>query len=111
MNKIKLFIIAAIATVLVGCGGHDYEGSWKLEGGVMGFNVAAGTMVIGSDYIEMDGVRTEVDVITRTSGADKYLVLVDKDTGADIEAYKIVDNNTMTMEQGMAVMTLTRMQQ
>lgn len=98
-NGIIFILIALIA--IVGCGGHGYEGEYKIEGGG-GFGEivgAAAEMVgssrieVGSNYIEANGERSEFEkIFVRESGGQKYLVFKGKETE---EAWKIIDKDTL----------------
>ena len=108
MNKFKLLFIASIALVLAGCGGNDYEGTWKMSGETMGMVSDVGTMVIGSDYVEVNGSRVAVDFEIREIGGAKYLVFKDSKTGTEGDVYKIIDANTLEFSGSMIKVTLSR---
>jgi len=81
MKLIKYASIVALLGTLVGCG-HGYEGEYQSKTGssnefMNAFAGAAGSqkIVIGSDYIESQGQRTEFDdIFVRESGGESYLV-------------------------------------
>ena len=87
----KLIAASAVALLLSACGGHKFEGEFQIK--AMG--IPGGTLVIGSDYIEKDGVRNELDKIFERESSDgkKYLVMVNKQ--GQEEAWEIVDDNTL----------------
>lgn len=101
MNKIKLFLVGMLAVVLVGCGGHDYEGTWKMEAGAMGFNMGLGQFIIGSDYIEKEGKRDPMDFEVRETNGVKYLVMSDPKTNEEFGSFKIIDANTLSQKTGL----------
>lgn len=108
MKKIKLLAVSALVLALSACGGHSYEGTYKMdtskESGGLGalagaFGAADVELVIGDDYIESDGQRTEFDeIIVRESGSNKYLVMK---SGDQEESLIIVNDNTLEQGNGM----------
>lgn len=108
--KLRSLAIAAFSLLLMACGGHDYEGTWKLEGGGMDKMLAmvgqSGTFIIGDDYIEHGGQRTDVDIFVRESGDKEYLVMKDESGSEDV--FEIVDEDTLLQNAGFVKLTLKR---
>ena len=88
MKLIKYVSILALVGVLVGCGGHGYEGEWEQR--VLGD--LRGKVVIGSDYTQSEGERQEFEIFVRESDKVKYLVFKDKESE---EAWEILDQDTL----------------
>ncbi|GHA40820.1 hypothetical protein ACFFLZ_01340 [Photobacterium aphoticum] len=107
MKKIKLFFTSVIAVMLVGCGGHGYEGEYSIEfqDAFFGKKQSGGSavMVLGSDYMELDGDRTEFDSIKVVDGR----LLLETD-GKQPETLKIIDDSTIVMDAGFGVMKFTK---
>lgn len=111
--KLRKFLLLGIAAVLAGCG-HGYEGEYTAQTGSSNevldvFAKVAGnkTIVIGPDYIDSEGVRTNFeDIFVRESGSQAYLVFK-KDKDAE-EAWKIVDKDTLIQGGGLVSVTLKR---
>ncbi|GAA3530961.1 hypothetical protein [Zobellella aerophila] len=118
MKLVKYMLLLALAGVLAGCD-HGFEGEYQTKAGssnemmnqlISEFSGLAGTqrIVIGSDYIEQEGQRTEFDdIFVRESGESRYLVF--KDKGSE-EAWKIVDDNTLVRGNGIMNMVLERVE-
>lgn len=112
MQFTKYGAIVALITSLIGCG-HGYEGEFRTEAGssnelLNAFSSAAGsqTIVIGSDYIESEGQRTEFDeIFVRESGNQSFLVF--KDNKSE-EAWKIIDKDTLIQDHGYIKIKLAR---
>lgn len=111
--KLRKFLLLGVAAILAGCG-HGYEGEYTAQSGSSNelldtFAKVAGnkTIVIGSNYTDSDGIRTNFeDIFVRESGSQKYLVFKkDKDTE---EAWKIVDKDTLIQGGGLLSVTLKR---
>ncbi|MCY9865002.1 hypothetical protein OTK49_21020 [Vibrio coralliirubri] len=104
MKKIKLFLASVAALVLVGCGGHGYEGEYvgKMEKSMLGKSDKTVTMVIGSNYMELAGERSEYDTI---QVVDNNLVL---QKGEKKESLAIVDDSTLSMDAGYMVVKFTK---
>ncbi|GGW78993.1 hypothetical protein [Alteromonas halophila] len=108
--KLRFLAIAAISLLLTACGGHGYEGTWKIGGGGMDKMLAmvgqSGTLIIGDDYVESSGQRTEFDIFVRESGDKKYLVMEDESGSEDV--FEIVDEDTLMQNAGFVKLTLKR---
>lgn len=111
--KLKKLWILGLALILAGCG-HEFEGEYKEQVGspvefLNSFAQIAGgkTVVIGSDYIDSDGIRTQYkDIFVRESGTQKYLVLINEDN--DEEAWRIENPDTLIRDSGLVSITLKR---
>lgn len=113
--KLNKLLILGLALILAGCG-HGFEGEYTEQVGssvefLNAFAQVAGekTVVIGPDYIDSDGLRTEYkDIFVRDSGSQKYLILQKPDNSE--EAWKIEDNETLIRGGGLVSITLQRIQ-
>lgn len=112
--KLKQLWILGLAAILVGCG-HGFEGEYKQKIGspvevLNAFTQMAGDkiVVIGPDYIDSEGVRTNFkEIFVRESGSQRYLVFVRED-GSE-EAWKIEDDDTLIQsDKGIVSITLKR---
>ena len=104
MKLFKHFIAVAALLSLIGCGEHGYEGTYQsqVESGMLGKMskmMPKTTLVIGTDYIETDGKRIEVDeIIVRVSGGKSYLVIK---SGQDEQSLEIINENTLKQDMGL----------
>ena len=113
--KLKNLLILGLALMLAACG-HGFEGEYTEQVGssvefLDAFAKVTGTdgkiIVIGPDYIDTDGIRTQYkDIFVRDSGSERYLVLK-KDNDTE-EAWKIVDDDTLVQGGGLVSITLKR---
>lgn len=112
--KLKQLWILGLAALLVGCG-HGFEGEYKQQIGspvevLNTFTKMAGdtVIVIGPDYIDSEGVRTNFkQILVRESGSQRYLVFVKED--GNEEAWKIADDDTLIRsDSGIVSITLKR---
>lgn len=63
-------------------------------------------VIIGSDYIESDGERQEMNrIFVRESEGQRYLVMASNN---EEEAWKIMDNRTLMVQDGMITMKMVR---
>ena len=112
MRFIKSLSVVALSMLLAACD-HGFEGTYqtKLDSGNEFANAMVGGLlnqkiIIGKDYIETDGKRTEFeDVFVRASGDERYLVFKDKEAE---EAWKIVDDKTLLQGNGFINIQLVR---
>ena len=103
--KLKQLWILGMAAILAGCG-HGFEGEYNQQIGspveiLNAITQMAGgqTIVIGPDYIDSDGIRTNFkDIFVRESGSQKYLVFI-KEDGKE-EAWKIEGDDTLIQNDG-----------
>lgn len=113
--KLKNLWLLGLTAILLGCG-HGFEGEYSEQVGssvelLNAFAQIAGgkTIVIGPNYIDADGIRTDFkDIFVRESGSQKYLVFV-KEDGTE-EAWKIVDDQTLIRGGELVSITLKRIQ-
>lgn len=110
---LKRLLSVVLAVILTGCG-NGFEGEYSEHVGssvefLNAFAQVAGdkTVVIGRDYIDSEGIRTEYkDIFVRDSGSQKYLIL--KNENDSEEAWKIVDEDTLIKSSGLVSITLKR---
>lgn len=107
MKFTKLAAVAVLSTILSACGGSGYEGSYNISikgGNAMASKMAqmamgSGQLIIGDNYIESSGQRTEFeDISVRKSGDASYLVFKSK---AGEETLQIIDDNTLEKKTPM----------
>ncbi|MBV0932839.1 hypothetical protein [Marinobacterium weihaiense] len=111
MKQLRLLLISMMVLVLLGCS-HGYEGTYKVEVSSVGVNLGElmpdTRIVIGRDYLESDGERTQLDdIFVRESGGSRYLVL--KTDGKE-DAWKIIDDTTLERGNGFAKARMTRVE-
>jgi hypothetical protein len=114
--KFKLVCAVVLSALLSACGGHGFEGKWKMQiaNDAMGGALAkmaqklAGdtTLIIGDDYIESNGQRHEVDISIRESDDKRYLVM--KDDNDNEQIFLIKDDNTLVQGNGFASINFKR---
>ena len=112
MKLFKYASMLALIGILIGCG-HGYEGEYETKAGssnefmnAFAGNIGGQKVVIGSDYIESEGQRTEFDeIFVRESGGESYLVFKDKESE---EAWKIIDKETLMQGNGLINVKLVR---
>lgn len=104
-------ILLSLTLLLAACGGHGFEGKYesKVESGMLG-NMAnmmpQSTLIIGSDYIESDGKRVEMDeIFVRDSNGKEYLVLK---RGESEEVFEIADDKVLVQDMGMMKIKFVR---
>lgn len=113
MMKLNKLLLLGLAVILAGCG-HKFEGEYREQVGspievLNAIAQVAGdkTIVIGPDYIDSDGIRTQYQkIFVRESGTQKYLILKKPDDSE--EAWKIADDDTLIRGSGLVSMTLIR---
>lgn len=111
MRLFRTVVIGAAAAVLSACGGHGFEGSWKVESdnpviaeamkqsGASKFN-------IGDNYLESNGQRNQLDdIFVRESDGKSYLVFVSE---GDEQAMEIIDDDTLKQSMGPLAITFKR---
>lgn len=109
MNKIKLLFAVMLSVVLVGCGGHDYEGTWKSEASALGLSIGGESVVFGSDFVETASGKENATFETRTFDG-KTLLDITYENGAK-ETYQVVSENELVISDAMAKLTLKRVTQ
>ncbi len=101
MKFAKIASVAVLSAILTACGGSGYEGTYtiSLKGGnemmkkMAQMAIGSGQLIIGDNYIESNGQRTEFeDILVRKSGDASYLVF--KSKGGE-EALQIIDKDTL----------------
>lgn len=104
-------ILLSLCMMLAACGGHGFEGKYesKVESGMLG-NMAnmmpQSTLIIGSDFIENDGKRVEMDeIFVRESNGKAYLVL---SKGGSEEVFEIADDKVLVQDMGMMKIKFVR---
>ncbi len=116
MNIFRAVAIFVFSLVLAACGGHGFEGEYRMEIGgdaaqnpmVQALNkkMAEKRLVIGENYTESDGKKREFDSIAvESEGDNRYLVFV---KGDEREKFKIIDDDTLEIDQGFVKMRLVR---
>lgn len=114
--KLKLVCAVVLSAFLSACGGHGFEGKWKIQmvddgmGGTfakMAQKLAgASIFIIGDDYIESNGKRHDVDISIRESNDKRYLVM--KGDNGDEQVFLIKDDNTLVQGNGFASVNYSR---
>lgn len=113
LNKILQW---GLLLLLTACG-HGYEGEYTEQVGsanellnAVAQVVGNKTVVIGRDYLDADGKRTQYeDIFVRESGSQQYLVF--KSAQNTEEVWKIVDKDTLLQGSELVSMTLRRVHQ
>lgn len=114
MKMIKYGAMIVVIGSLIACG-HGFEGDFQLveESSNEGANAlykALGTpttVTIGSDYVERDGAREELDdIFVREQGDERFLVF--KKDGKGEDAWRIIDKDTLVIGNEMYRMKLVR---
>lgn len=106
MNKLKLFFAAMLSIVLVGCGGHDFEGTWKSEASTFGVSIGGDSVVFGSDFVETKSGKENAKFEVREFDGSTLLDIT-YDNGAK-ETYQVVSENELVISDAMAKLTLKR---
>lgn len=111
-NTTKLSIALCMILGLAGCK-NGFEGEYTAKTGsdneVLG-NIAQyapqDNIVIGEDYIDVEGKRTQFDkIFERKSGGNRYLVF---DKNGSEQVWKIIDDNTLVQDKGLINVTYHR---
>jgi hypothetical protein len=114
MKYFRTLFIVGSSLVLVACGGHGFEGEYKfassgknnLFGDLAQQMVGEQTIIIGDDFMEVDGSRDTYDeIFVRESGSKKYLVLSAEDNE---EIWQIVNENTLMQDAGFVKITIKK---
>jgi len=112
MAWLKLVSISVLIMTLSACG-HGFEGEYETKAGssielmdVFAEVASSQKIVIGSNYIDSEGSRTEFEeIFVRESGSDRYLIFKNT-SGEDI--WKIIDDNTLMKGNDLMSMKLVR---
>ncbi|GAA6132567.1 hypothetical protein [Halopseudomonas sabulinigri] len=114
MQLLKTLCLLALPVLLTACGGHDFEGVYESRAGSdndalnsIAELVGGEKLVIGPDYIETQGKRTEFDdIFERESAGERYLVFK---TGEHEEVWRVVDDRTLMKGAGLVNIKLIRL--
>ncbi|MDC0612472.1 hypothetical protein OAP63_17210 [Vibrio sp.] len=106
----KVGLVIALALALVGCK-NGFEGEYSAQTGANNellSNIAQyapqDNIVIGEDYIDIEGKRTQFDkIFERSSGGKRYLVF--ERNNQEVDVWKIVDDKTLIQEKGLLNIT------
>lgn len=110
MKLIKYGVLALCVGLLSACD-HGFKGEYKTRAGsgnevLNAFSELMGSqnIIIGSDYIESEGQRTQFEeiLVRKSENGQRYLVFKN---GGDEQAWKIIDDNTL--QQGNEFMNIT----
>lgn len=104
-----------IVAMLAACG-HGFEGQYQMKPAnplIAAISEGVGAsldtnVVIGRNFIDIDGERSEGKIFVRESGAERYLIFRD-DNGKE-DAMKIEDDRTLLMSAGINQLRLTRVE-
>ncbi|WP_334019357.1 hypothetical protein [Alteromonas sp. S015] len=110
--KFRAIGLVLAISLLTACGGHGFEGQWKMDAGkttnkYMHMAGVDNTLTIGDDFIESEGTRVEMDIFTRESNDKNYLIFKTED-GRE-QGYEIIDNDTLISGRGFAAIRYKRM--
>ncbi len=117
MKVAKLGIGVLAVTLLIGCGGNGFEGTYSVSiggagaemlgamGKAMNQQMSEKTINIGSDYIEADGKRQSFKKIFERDANDKRYLVFQTENGQE-EVMTIVDDKTLLQDQGFVKTTL-----
>ncbi|MEZ9575848.1 MULTISPECIES: hypothetical protein [unclassified Vibrio] len=107
MKIFKILAASVLSLVLVGCGGHGYEGKYEatitqadLFGGLLGNsrgakNTETTTMTLGKNYIMFEEDKTELSSIEVVEeDGEKFLKLVNKEDKDDVLWISIEEDPT-----------------
>lgn len=110
MRFLKLAMVLALSFFLAACGGHEFEGKYKassdldeLMGAFGGAAMTQSVIELGSDYLVVEGEKTEFKDIYVEDGK-----LVFEDENGAKENWKIIDDKTIVMNAGFMNVKLTR---
>lgn len=111
MKLVKRIFITMLCLSLLACGGHGFEGTYKSSVDSEMLNqmmskLPQSTLTIGSDYIESNGRRAEVEeIFVRESNGKEFLIIK---IGKKEESLEIIDKNTLQQNLGMAKIVFKR---
>lgn len=113
MTWFKLASTLLLMVTLSGCG-HGFEGEYESKASssnelMDAFAKVAGsqTIVIGSNYIDSEGSRSEFEkIFVRESGSERYLVF---ESAADEDVWKIIDQDTLIKGSDLMNLKLVRL--
>lgn len=114
MKIIKTVFFVTLLSFLAGCN-HGFEGEYTTRIGsdnelIDGFSGLLGEqkVIIGRNYIESDGTRTEYDEIfvRKSNNGNRYLVF--KNEGSEQEAWQVIDDKTLKKGNQLVSVTLQK---
>ncbi len=112
IKLIKQILIWSSCLLLVACG-HGYEGSYQTQAksthqhlNSFAGNAEQKRVVIGRDYIEVNGERTKLErIFVENKGSERYLVLQKADEQSWL---RIIDEQTLAKGNGLLTITFRR---
>lgn len=112
MTWLKTASILLLMIMLSACG-HGFEGEYETKAGssnelmdIFAEVASSHTIVIGPNYMDSDGHRTEFeDIFVRESGSERYLVFKN---GVEEDVWKIVDQDTLMKGNDLMRIKLVR---
>ncbi|MGI2170811.1 hypothetical protein ACROAE_11580 [Shewanella sp. MF05960] len=107
----KSFIVAGLSLLLAACGGHGYEGQYEssIEAtglGSLNSMMPKTTMYIGTDYIESNGQKIEVEKIYVKEQGDRKILIMQTQEGD--QAYIIDKDGSLLIKSGIATIKFTK---
>ncbi len=112
MTWLKPATMLLLMAMLSACG-HGFEGEYETKAGssielmdVFAEVASSHKIVIGPNYIDSEGSRTEFeDIFVRKSGSDRYLIFKN---GTEEDIWKIVDQDTLMKGSDLMSLKLVR---
>lgn len=110
---LKAILLSSLISLLIGCSkGHGFEGTYELKAGSsielldVFSGLAGGQIVIGRDYLETQGERSNYErIFVRESGDERYLVFTDQQGE---QAWRILPDNNLEYRRGLFSYQLQR---
>ncbi len=107
----KSFIVASLSLLLAACGGHGYEGQYESSIEASGLGKMASMMpktslYIGTDYIESNGQKINIDKIYVKEQGDKKFLIMQTQQGE--QAYMIDKDDSLLIKSGIATIKFTK---
>jgi len=112
MTWFKSALMLILMITLSACG-HGFEGEYETKAGssnelmdIFAEVASAHKIVIGPNYIDSEGSRTEYEeIFVRESGSDRYLIFKN---AAEEDIWKIVDHDTLMKGSDLMSLKLVR---
>jgi hypothetical protein len=107
----KTLLLIALTCILSACGGHGYEGTYQSEVDSKAFGGMAkmmpkSTLTIGSNYIENEGKRIDMEeIFVRESNGKEYLILKSEQGE---ESFEITKDQALLKNMGMISIKFVR---